>query len=57
MKELSKKNAEKMLKEYSRGRIFMDYSRKEIFQLGMVEALNIAEIIVPGINDSDKEKE
>ncbi len=57
MKKLSKKNAENMLKEYSRGRIFADYSREEIFQLGMVEALNIAEIIVPGINDSDKEKE
>ncbi|MCZ0847122.1 hypothetical protein [Brevibacillus laterosporus] len=28
MKKISKKNAKKMLKEYSRGRIFVDYSRE-----------------------------
>ncbi|MFW5436585.1 hypothetical protein [Paenibacillus apiarius] len=55
-KRLSKKKSEKMLIEYTRGRIFLEYTHEEIFQLGMKEALNIAGITVRGIIDS-KESE
>ncbi|WP_342480066.1 hypothetical protein NST07_20665 [Paenibacillus sp. FSL L8-0340] len=47
--ELTKEQIEKLQLEYGREMQFSGYSIKEIYQLGMVDALDALGIKVPGI--------
>ncbi|WP_181127234.1 hypothetical protein [Paenibacillus peoriae] len=47
--KLSKKQTEKMILEFGRGRFFQDYTDEEIFQLGMCKALKILNIEIEEI--------
>lgn len=49
MMELTNEQIEKLQLEYGREMQFSGYSIKEIYQLGMVDALDILDIKVPGV--------